>query len=791
MFRLSTTLLLLFLALAGFAQSARQTQTIRGTITDEASRNPIAGAVVALISDPAVGTTTDSAGRFRLEGVPLGRQSLRISYVGYEERTVPDLTVTAGKEVQLNLTLQENVRRLDGVTISAGRAKDKTQTVNDMALVSARSFNVDDTRKYAGALGDPSRMAANFAGVISGDDSRNDIVVRGNSPTGMLWQLEGLNIPNPNHFGTLTTTGGPVSMLNSNNIDKSDFLTSAYPAQYGNALAGVFDIRLRGGNGEKREYTAQIGFNGFEVGAEGPLSKKTKSSYLVNYRYSTLGVFQALGINFGTGSATPNYQDLNYKIQTAVGKRGTLAAFGILGTSNINFLGSEADTTESNLYTDAYSDVRLRYSTTVNGVSYNHQLSAKTSTKLTLGYSTTLQRFTGDSISYTDRSIILPSGDAKMTTGKLSAVWSLAYKHDRRNSLQAGASYDHTMYNIVNKDYYQGTIERVWVDAQGGFGLAQAYTQWKHRFSTQFSVVGGLHAQYITLNNAAALDPRVNVRYALNARHAFSAGYGLNHQAQNIYTYFIQTPTATGIAETNKDLSFTRSHQYVAGYDWNATQHFRVKAEVYYQALSNVPVEQNPSSFSSLNIGATFTPMEQDSLVNKGTGTNLGLELTLERFFYKGYYFLVTASLFDSKYKGSDGMERNTAFNTGYAANVLAGKEFKVGRRGNVLLLNAKATGIGGRYFSPVDMAATQAAREIRYDEARAYTERQDAYLRMDVKIGYRREFRRSTLEASVDLQNVTNNQNVFSRAYDPRANRLYYNYQQGFFPVPTLRYTF
>lgn len=788
----SQTLLIFFFSLSVIPAGAQsQTQTISGIITDEASKSPIAGATVSLLNQPTIGTVSEVDGRFRLNGVPIGRQSLRVSFLGYEQRIIPDIIVTAGKEVQLNLTLQENINELSEVNITYSRSKDKTVTNNEMAMVSARSFNVEETKKYAGALGDPSRMAANFAGVVSGNDSRNDIIVRGNSPTGMLWQLEGLNIPNPNHFGTLLSTGGPVSMLNNNNIDKSDFFTSAYPSQYGNALAGVFDIHLREGNLNKREFVAQVGFNGFELGAEGPISKTKKSSYLVNYRYSTLGVFQKLGLQFGTGTAVPIYQDVNYKFRTAVGKKGELTLFGIAGTSNVDLLGSDIDTNKSNLYGDPYSNFYARYATTITGLSYGYQLSEKTQLKLTLGYSTTYEQFKGDSISYENNEIVLPSDESKMQTSKASAVATLVHKFNRKNSLQAGLIYDHTSFDLFNKDILAGTIDRVWVDDKGNFGLAQAYAQWKHRFNNKLTAVAGLHGQFLTLNDKSAIEPRVNIRYAINSRHALAIGYGLNHQAQSIYTYFVQTPTSTGAVRTNKDLDFTCSNQFVLTYDWNATDHFRIKAEAYYQVLSQVPVETRPTSFSVLNTGASFAPVDEDSLVNNGTGTNYGIELTLERFFHKGYYFLITGSVFDSKYKGSDGIERNTAFNTGYAANVLAGKEWNLGKKGNILSFNIKATSIGGRYFSPVDIAATQTSGQLKLDESRAFSEQQDPYFRVDIKLGYRREYKRSTLEFSLDLQNISNNKNVFSRSYDPRRQVVYYNYQQGFFPVPTLRYTF
>lgn len=778
---------LILTTLTGFAQ----TQTVSGTVYDEASHAPLIGVTIYLTNNSAIGTATDENGNFRLAGVPLGRQSFRFSYTGYEDRSINDIIVTAGKEVNLNVSMQEAVKKLNEVTITYNRAKDPTRTNNDMAMVSARSFNIDDTKKYAGALGDPSRMAANFAGVVSGNDSRNDIVVRGNSPTGMLWRMEDLNIPNPNHFGTLYSTGGPVSILNNNNLDKSDFLTSAYPAQYGNALAGVFDLRLRNGNKEKHEFVAQMGFNGFEAGAEGPISKKSQSSYLINYRYSTLGVFKALGINFGTGNAVPIYQDVNYKFTTNAGRHGKLSLFGFAGNSKVNLLGNDVDTTKTDLYSNAYRNDYTKFATTLTGLSYEHQLNEKTSTKLTLGYSTTYQWYSSDSISFIDRSLTYLRGNAKFTTGKGSAVWTLLHKFNAKNSLQTGIIYDYTWFDIHNTRVYKGTIREEYVNMKDGYGLAQGYLQWKHRFSNSLSLVTGVHGQYIDLNGASAIEPRVNLRYAINSRHAISAGYGLNHQAQSIYSYFVQTYTPTGIAFTNKDLKFTRSHQYVLTYDWNVASNLRIKAEGYYQLLNHVPVEQRATSYSVLNTGASFDPSNQDSLVNKGSGTNYGVELTAERFFSKGFYFLITGSLFDSKYKGSDGVERNTAFNTKYVLNVLAGKEFKLNKRGNILALNIKGSAVGGRYFTPIDVAASAAASQAVYDNALAYSQLQSSYFRVDFKLSYRKEFKHSTLEASIDLQNITNHKNVFSQDYDIRTNKLYYTYQQGFFPVPLVRYTF
>ena len=778
---------------------AQATQTIRGKVVDEVNKTPLIGVNITVLNtgEALLGSATDIDGNYRIEKVPLGRQTIRVTYVGYEEQVLQNIVVTAGKEVILNLNLTESVSQLNEVVVTANTKEDKTATNNDLAMVSARSFNVDDTKRYAGALGDPSRMAANFAGVIGGDDSRNDIVVRGNSPTGMLWQLEGLNIPNPNHFGALNSTGGPVSMLNNNNLDKSDFMTSAFPAQYGNANAGVFDIRLRDGNNQQSEFLGQIGFNGFELGAEGPLSKNGKGSYIANYRYSTLGIFDALGIEFGTGSNVPLYQDLNFKITLPTNNNGKWSIFGLGGISEIDLLGSEADL-ESNddLYGNENEDSFPRYKTGILGASYEKNISPKTFAKVTVGISASEESFTSDSLVRDSNDEVVESylrAEAQFNTRKISLTTLFRTKFNSKNSLTYGFTIDALKFDLYNRDIYANLgTDSVRVDVDDNTSLYQGFATWKHRFNTKFSFAAGVHGQYYALNEQTVIEPRASFQYLINGKQSVSVGYGLHNQIQSPYTSYVQTKTSSGdYVLTNTNLDMTTSHQTVLTYDWNISDYVRLKAEAYYQQLSNVPVEQNSSSFSALNIGSSFAPSDEDSLVSNGTGRNYGLELTLERFFSKGYYFLFTTSLFDSQYEGSDGIERNTAFNTQYVFNGLAGKEWRVGKKKNFLSVNIKMTTIGGKYLTPIDVTASQQLGRTIYDESNAYSEKQDPYFRTDLKIAYRKEYKRSTLEIAVDLQNITNHQNIFSQSYNPRTNTIVTQYQQGFFPVPYVRYTF
>ncbi|MBK9014232.1 MAG: carboxypeptidase-like regulatory domain-containing protein [Saprospiraceae bacterium] len=334
---IETLLLLGFLLNAICVFSQEPTQTIRGTVTDKESNITLIGAEVAVLSiDPVVGDVTDSDGHFKIGKIPVGRHTIQVSYLGYEPMTVPNLLVTAGKELVLNLELVESAVQLEVATVIAKH--DKAEALNEMATVSARSFSVEETSRYAGSFYDPARMATNYAGVAVGssDDLSNEIVVRGNSPSGILWRLEGVEIPNPNHFGSMGGSGGGISMLSSSTLSNSDFYTGAFPSEFGNALSGVFDLNLRNGNNEKREYAIMFGALGLEGAAEGPFRKGGQGSYLINYRYATLGLLAAAGINIA-GDVTPKYSDVSFKMNMPTQKAGTFAIFGLAGQNSVQF----------------------------------------------------------------------------------------------------------------------------------------------------------------------------------------------------------------------------------------------------------------------------------------------------------------------------------------------------------------------------------------------------------------------------------------------------------------------
>lgn len=789
-----------FTLIFSFLSYGQDFKNIRGTVVDKDSKYPIIGASVVLLnSNPFNGTTTDLNGNFVLPSVPLGRASIKISYIGYKDAYANDILIIAGKETQINIELEEKVSEIKEVVVSGninrGRAK------NEFAAVSSRSFEVEQTNRFSGSRNDPARMASNFAGVSGANDARNDIIIRGNSPMGLLWRLEDIDIPSPNHFASFGSTGGPVSMLNNNTLARSDFMTSAFPAEYGNALAGAFDLKMRSGNKGKHEFLAQIGFNGIEVGAEGPFhKKKSQSSFLVNYRYSTLGLFKLIGANFGTGTAVPEYQDLSFKIDIPTKKAGVFRIWGLGGLSKIELLGSKSEPQNqggTNLFINENQDLYNKVQTGIVGLSHTYFINPKSYFKISLAASHQQQLADIDTLNVFEKSNKARFNTVKLRQNKYTAHLIYNVKLNPKNTITTGLNTH--VFDLLFSDSisFQGGFFPMKY-AKGFSALAQYYAMWQHKFSDRLVLNTGLHLQYFSLSNkVTSPEPRVSLKYQIKENQYISIGYGLHNQIQPLPTYYnAEVVSGSTGNPTNLKMDFSRSNHVVAGYDLTFKKDFHIKTEVYFQYLDKIPVESFSSSFSMLNAGAEFATPNNTNLINEGIGLNYGLELTAEKFFSKGYYFLATASIFQSRYRGSDMVWRNTAFNGLYVLNTLGGYEYKFGGRKNktkrhAIAIDGKVTVAGGRFYTPIDFEQSALLqREIR-KENEAFSSQYPIFYRIDLKISYRLSLRKMTHEFSLDAQNITNHKNVFRLVYNQRLNAVATEYQQGLFPLPQYRIYF
>ncbi len=757
---------------------------ISGIVLDKDSEIPLTGANVVIInSSELLGVETDVNGCFWIQGVSVGRHTIQVSFVGYTTFTLPNVEVISGRETQLSIALEQQVYYQEDVIIRADIRKDKPQ--NDMALISARTFSMEETERYAGSFGDPARMATNFAGVMQGGDQLNEIIIRGNSPAGLLYRVDGFTIPNPTHFSSAGTSGGAISMLNSNTMGNSDFYTGAFPAEYGNALSGVFDLKLRRGNSQKREYLFQVGFNGFEVGLEGPFSSKSTATYLLHYRYSTLEVFDWMGLSLPV-SAVPYFQDITTHVNIPAGKFGNTSIILVAGKNNIKFERERQDTISgASLFGSA---------TALAG--FNHSVFLMNKIKLTAGIAFTYRGdYTTDTATTTSGRIDRWYGQDSWERG-LQANLNARYKIDNRNTLNLGVSQNFGFISLTDSAFHIPTNRYIFINnIEGSYTYTQAFIQHRHRFTDYLSIVAGINFQHITISNSKAFEPRVAINYEINPNNTISAGMGKHNQIQPRHFYFIETlnDTLQGVyTQTNKNLGFSKSKHFVVGHQYVLERLYRVKSEVYYQQLHKIPVEKKSSYFSLINYGSFGLDEgnNTDSLVNEGTGFNYGLELTLERFLNRGWYMLFTASIFDSKYKGSDNVLRNTLFNSNFVFNMVGGYELNLSLN-HRLAIDIKSIWAGGLRELPIDLKASKAQGRTVYDYQNAFANRFGDYFRLDIKASIKLNYQKVSHILAIELINSTNRKNHFIQTYNPSTQRIEETTQLGLTPLLMYRFVF
>ncbi len=775
--------ILMLFSFAGYAQEL--TQTVRGTVVDKISKTTMPGATVVVMgTDPVIGSTTDLDGNFKLSKVPVGTHNIKISFIGYKDVLLPNVIVNSGKEVVLNVPIEEDIVKMEEIVVTADQNIEKNKPLNDFATVSARTFSVEETRKFAAAVNDPARAAISYAGVVSTSDGNNTISIRGNSPYGLLWRMEGVDIPNPNHFANVGASGGGISILSSQLLTNSDFMTGAFAAEYGNALAGVFDLNLRKGNNEKREYTLQAGFLGTDFAAEGPFSKNYRGSYLVNYRYSTLSILSNLGVN--VGDAVTNFQDLSYNIYLPTNRLGNFSLFGFAGLSDQN-QNAKKDSTK---WEEEYNRYNSRYFSNTGAAGLKHALTINSKTYIQSAFV-----LSGNDSGYGEDRLdddYIPQFNFQRNFINQKATLSsvMNHKFNAQHSLRSGVYFNRYFYNLKQRHLDQETnqIEEP-LNAKGGVSTLQAFGHWNYRITEQLTFNYGLH--YLTLldNGTHSIEPRASLKYDFNEQQSLSLGYGQHSQMQPVGVYEAQVQQADGtFIKPNKDLDFNKAHHFVLGYDRSLTKYLRIKAETYYQHLYNIAVKADPnSSISSLVIEEGYFT---EPMVNKGTGRNYGIELTLEQFTHNDFYFLLSTSLYDSKYKALDGVLRNTRFNGNHAVSLTAGKEYQW-RKNRTFGVNLRGIYTGGFRTTPIDMEKSRQNGETEYIESLAFTQQLPDYFRTDLRLSLKRNMSKVTRTLALDLQNATNQKNLGGQYYEPRSGEMKKWYQLPLLPVLSYRLEF
>jgi hypothetical protein len=767
-------------------------QMVKGKVLDKESHAPLTNVSIIVMDLPdARGTITDSSGLFSLK-IPVGRQELKFSHIGYQAQMAADIMVVSGKETFLTIEMQESGEKMQEVTVRAAESHDRA--LNAMATVSAHMLTPEDAGRYAAGYNDPARMVSALAGVISGGSSRNNMIIRGNPPAGLLWKLEGIEIPSPNHFTQGQGDGGGIfSIVSADMLSNFDFFTGAFPAEYGNALSGILDLNLRKGNPDKTEYGLQVGMIGTQVSAEGPIDKKNKSSWLFNYRYGNLQFLNQTGlISLDQNQKPPKFQDINMHINIPTPKAGTFSIFGIGGISTTGNYSSK-DSMAWRMNRDLRTDVTEYHQMGVLGIKHTLLLpNKKTFLRSVLAFTNQADRYESGDLDYNYQHVSNDSN--RYSYPAIRFTTSINHKFNTASVIRAGFTYSRYFFSIYGREYFVSSGYHTYVDEHGNTGSVEGFFQWKYRLSPRIEVNSGVHATNFLLNHELVMEPRFGATWRTGRNASFSYGFGLHSRIEPISLYFLKITDPGGvITQPNLNLKLSKAMHHVLGYNLSLTNNLHIKAEVYYQYLYQVPVIDDPAStFSLLN---SLRREGDSAYVNKGKGYNKGIELTIEKLFSDNYYFLFNGALFDSKYKPANGNLYNTRFNTKYQTNLLAGKDFKMGRsKQQIFSVNARAIVHGGFRYTPAHIGDDNGRVYLYSLPEETYSLQLPRFMRFDAGFKFRQNNRRYSWILSLDIQNITNRENILD--YEPLVSpnkTLFYNPDTdlGIIPILNLKVEF
>ncbi len=746
-------------------------QRVEGTITDE-NGTPLIGADILIVdTNPLLGSTTNESGDFEILNVPYGMYEIEVSYVGYVKKRIKDIDVNFNKITRIELALKRNID-LEAVIVKP------TYPIKSRPN-SLQILTIEETLRYPATFYDPARLATAHPGILSSNDQANNLIIRGNSPNSMNWYLEGAEIVNPNHLsnaGTMsdriTTSGGGVNILSAQLMKKAEFYTSAFPTAYGNALAGIMDVDIRKGKYDRHHQTAQIGLLGIDISAEGPVAKDNDDAYLINYRYSTIGLLSNLGVDLGDEEIS--FQDLAFNLVLPSRSIGTIALFGMGGISK-NIFETKRDTSLWEFQKDQ-SDIRYENKMGAVGLTHNWDIENGRQLKTTFVISGLDADRIGTLLDDDFQEVF--SDIDKITENKWSFHSMYAHRFSQQYTLDTGLRFTSIgtefLYTISNFTQNLGDHRR---------NLWQPYVNFKTRFSDKLELNAGLHFLNYSFANVNLLEPRLFARYNLNDKSNINFAYGLHSTLQQPQIYF----TSASPLYTNEELTPTRAHHLVLGYHRFLNSFTSFSMEGYYQQLFDVPVDQlAATSFSALNM---MEGNVLNKLVNQGTGKNYGVELSLKRFLTNDLFYLFNISLYESKYKGSDGIERDTRFNGNYILNATIGKEFlklksrKEETKRRVIGFNIRGLYAGGLRETPIDEVISSQIGTTVYDDNNAFSQNQRDYFKIDIRF-YRTivgQNMRSTI--AIDVQNATNQKNIAFNYFDAFQGVVVKKYQLGIIP--------
>jgi len=714
---------------------------------------------------------TQSDGRFEVAPLLPGTYELLLFHPQYQSKRLHDIELQAGTSTYINVKLEERVHQLEAVIIADSAGGEWLQQL------SSHRLKPEKAKLRAGNFRDPSRMLMQFPGLSQADDFQNSLVVRGNSPAGTQWYIEGLPLANPNHLAILGNSGGGYNLLNVNMIQHIDFYPGAFPAKYGNALSGVIDVKLRKGNPTRHQFQLGTSLIDIEAQAEGPLGKRKKASYLLSVRRANLDLaYKWLPFAHSYLANLPVVQDLNYKLFFPM-KKGWVSAFGLMGSSTLSL--RQSFQSEESIDNQSYTGLW--------GMSFLRFTGKKSFLKTSLAYAqdyarngTTSFNFSGNKF----RHYISNNGR------RLALDFNYTQKIGKKHQLQTGALLQYRLERFMADQRLRITQHDALFFRAKQYGLYQSYIQWKGYFGQGFSANLGIFGLYMGLNHTSSLEPRGLLSWQLSPQQQISLAYGHHSMTQPISIYFSGPKCVFDCTSPNEDklyflnLDLNKSRQLALSYLLKSTD-FSFKTELYYLRYFHIAHGvggANPDLISALNYGSNGNIFYLDvALENKGGyGDSYGIELSLEKNWSSGFYTFLSTSLYQATYTDSRNIVHSTAFNGQYNANLLIDKNFKLNAYKSYWLhLSAAVTAAGGRRYTPPHPRDPTIE-----DNSRPYAARYKHYFRTDLKLGLQQHFSGYSHTLSLDIRNLFDTQNEYFRRYSYEVQDFVTYYQLGFLPL-------
>lgn len=783
-------LLLLFLISISFQTfSQKHFQSIYGQVLDKQTKTPLPGATVVVDnSNPKIVASSDENGNFVLSNVPIGRQVLNVSYIGYLPQKTEAIILTSAKSVTVKVELTSGSIEAKEVVISAN--KNAFEPLNELSVVSTRSFTAEETERMPAGINDPGRVALSYPGVQRGpDDTENQIVVRGNSPIGILWRLEGVDMPNPNHFAVVGSSGGGVSIFSAQLLAKSDFSTGGFAAEYGNALSGAFDVQFRHGDMQKREHRAKVGILGLDFATEGPIKNGT-SSYLVNYRYSTLGLLASMGFYLVGERVANDFQDLSFNLAFKK-KKSVTTIFGIGGLSTEHYMPVDNAADRKIGVANNWED-RVKPSN-MGAIGYTHTYmpDAKTNIKTVIALVGSDQIRNSDTLDMNN--VRFRYNSERYLDKRLVAAFSYSKKLNEKFWVKTGLIANQIFYDFFKETKVRNNVidinqrqTNVSVKGDGNTQMFQQYIQTTYKLNPKFSLNTGIHFLEFMANKTGSVEPRISMQYAPTLSSRMSFAYGRHARILPMMTYYFADTLGKNI---NLDLKPVKTDHFIAALHHYTKNRMRISLEAYYQNIFNVPISADPTSnYWLLNYSADFPEFQVKS---QGLGRNKGIDFAIEKQFSNSYFFLATFSALDSKFKANDGVWHNGRFNTKFSSSYTFGKEFPF-KNGNILQIGGRYLFNGGFRYTPLDPVLSKAQGKYVADQTRENEGQVPAFRRLDTRIAYRFNGAKTSGNISLDFQNATNRLNATNVAYNSANNATVVEYRgSGFIPVLTFQFDF